>query len=57
MRVRDGDNQDALRLNPVDNAERKATEQVAARSPVKRRPRLGKTHDGGFSRIDFFAER
>lgn len=57
MRVRDSDNQDAMRLKPVDNAERKATEQVSARSSIKGGPSLGEANDREFGRIDLFAER
>jgi hypothetical protein len=48
--------QDAASFNAIDDAERKALEQVSARSVVERRPCVGKAQNRRFGSIDFTAE-
>ena len=54
--VRDSDDQDAILLNSVDDAERKSSEQIAPRSVLVRRPCFRQTSNRRFGCIHFFAK-
>jgi hypothetical protein len=55
--VRDRNNENAIDLNSVNDAERKASQEVAASAVVVARPRFRQTHDRRFGGVYLLTER